>query len=297
MAQGFTRTEKKKPGAPTIVEFSLTPSIREQLQRELEPYLDGEAAFDEDRLADIMTRNLPKDVLDELKILSQHDGAPSAVYVIRNLPAVKRSKIPRFDDPDDLEQWLLTQSYALYTVLGVGNALGLHVPENGWGKAVRDLSLGLNEVGGNRLHKHNELVSTLSPAWTNGAVTRFTDMHRVLEEAKTAENNIPVQGNASGRAEIRMTSLRNFSNVFPDWSKQEDYRIFSDLKHNEQFENLVAKHSSEVIAGAGDVVLWSNNGSLFHQAIPKDVPVKPRHVSRFTRATLGIGFDAPDRVR
>src|SRR5262249_5912440 len=118
-----------------------------------------------------------------------------------------------------------------------------------------------------KLHKHGEKVTGAGGIFTDGALTRFTDMQTLLEEAKTNPDAGDLAVRSPGGARIM---LNEFENRKSNWRRRQEFSIEPNDQDKPAFDALLKKHSQDVMIGPGDLALWANDGRIFHQALLVD---------------------------
>lgn len=291
---GFTKKIRQNAIGPkdgseplTVIEFSLTNDIRDSLKEALKPYVEGRER-DKEKLAQIIKDHFPPEVLTELSALSRDKGSPATVYVVKNLPEIKSEEIPRdffFSSYylDSLGRWLSACTYAARIGEGVGLALGL-VPRVEGAPVFRYRKEGTQN---DRLHKHAEDVNILGGVFSEDkAPTRFVDYRTMLEQAQDDKES----GNIEARLIGNDLPLRELANADKDsrFRSTGEKDFVPKYRHEAAFEKLVSAHSQEVVIDSGDLVLWANDGRLFHQAMPGHEPEEGGY--SLVRAVVGWGF-------
>ena len=269
----------------TVIQFSLIDKVRDGLEKALRPYVTDTVTEDTPSLKKIIENHFPSQVLEELRALGQQKSA-STVYVVKNLPEIEWDKIA-WDQIKSPMSWVQKHTYTAHMGMGIGLACDLD--NDGTFPLIR-YSNGQTPEG-IRLHKHGDRMTSLGGIITDGTTTRFVDMQSLLKEA---QNNpvlgvLPVSSHANGP----FFSLKHFEREHPDWRKlrdiDEDLEVHIDAHAASAFESLIKRHSQEITVSPGDMVFWSNDGHIFHQAMPaKEVPALTK---RLSRAVLGRSYN------
>ena len=243
---------------PLVIQFSLTNETRDSLQRELEPFVQGKHeyfnpgvlsdladdkyVFDNDgdglKLADIIRRYFPPEVLDyfENQDIKHPDKILPHVYVVKNLPEIK------------LEDATLERSKMYGSWIGEGFARAI-----GYSNKINNITRSLEhkEWAGQDLHKDYPDASGISGVYQNlgtTAKTRFTNLvsalkHHTGKAERTLDQRVLL---GSGSRDFTDERLRKYGVTELD----------------------IDKYSNDVLIEKGDLVLWSEHGKVWHQAMP-----------------------------
>ena len=285
----FTKTIRQNSASPkdgssplTVIEFSLTNEPKICLEQALRPYIEGNFNETTPSLKDIIEATVPKEILKELSILSAKGEPPSNIYVIKNLPELPPEDIKNGKYSD---YFLKTRSYASLIGEGVGHAIDLQRQGT---VLLKRTSVDSEILGSQAMHKHPDQVTGLAGIYLTEQAqpaTRFTDMGTLSEDASLEATNLTVKTVESLRG-MGAVTVSEFQKKWPLWKDRAEMKLlFKGDK--EKLDELVAKHSQEVIVSPGDLVLWSNHGRIFHEALPaKETPYSEETITRIVLAQL-----------
>jgi hypothetical protein len=295
----FSRSEYRSPTTPkdhtngsqplTIVSFSLIPDIKKSLQTSLDDYRSKEAhppsATDREALKGIISEHLPKEIIDELKSVARKGGAPNTVYVIKNLPEIEEiePKLLHLSATNELDDYIIHNAYTHLLQRGIGLCMGLKFHDKFFSLSRYS---GTTEIpNGSGLHKDAEEVTMMGGIWTNGAGTLLTDLQTLIEEAKMLPpQDVPEVKISKHRERSRNMLLSEMDTNYPGWLKNQEIFIEA-VTHEDKFKELLLKHSKKIVVEPGDLVIWVEDGRLFHQALTKkDAPDKP--IDELTRCVV-----------
>ena len=223
-------------------------------------------------MGNILATQLP-DVIADLQFLKNDPEKPQ-IYVLHNLPEAPSFKLPEDDAPYFilLQEQIRKRSFASYICKGLFEAVG--VLPNTWPSL---LLRGKNAaIIGPNIHQDGKNISGLAGVITDGAPTRFVHLPELLQEALSAGlGDIKLKVEIRGKKERdrgQVLKLQQVVDHLPKLSKDE-YFILADhpaeaQANRETFEQIVRQHAYSTVVGPGDLVIWSNKGQLYHQALP-----------------------------
>jgi len=295
--EGYTTSIRKnkigpqKGGEPlTVIEFSLTNGVKEDLQTALKPFVDG-TVKDDALLAKIIHEHMPPEVLKELATLKNAGKEATTIYVVKNLPEISKNEIRGEPYTEELTKFLKDHSYAPLIGKGIGLAIEL-MPK---GEPFVLARTGRDTPKFSHLHIHpiDIAATALGGVLNEGkAATRFTDYKTLLEEAKATPELGAIKVSLTNEKDNRPNPLaaKPLKKLpYPARrGKINDTRLDVLNKPDEpKFEKLVSKHSQEVTLNAGDLVIWPHNGRLFHQAMRGN---EDFHNQELVRVAIGWDF-------
>lgn len=270
-------TEQRGPTPPSgkvfpVVHIWLDDAHRDALKQALDPYVTGRKNNRSGLKALLRDeRYFPQSILHNLEALRDEKNC-RRVFVLHNLPEIPAQDVAgtSLNDRELLQNLMLKESYAVYISDGVGQAIGLKPSDNGSVNSLFALARYSNDssIDGSDLHKHNETVTTLSGVYSHGESTRFTDWESLLHEAATDPKIGAIE--VSYGAKPAPVRLADFECNFPRWQRQDNIEICATPEHEQAFEALLNRHSQHVQLHNGDMVLWSNDGPILHQALPSE---------------------------
>lgn len=302
-------THSRRPlsgGAPlTIIEFSLTDEVRDRIKTALTPYVTGQNK-DKTKLAEIFSdpKMFPQQVLDELRGMSKNPEERTTAFVIRNLPEIDKELIPEKLRPsllkNDLQRWLKDNSFSTYIAEGLAGAAKLPPVEHEFVTARHADDVAINGAG---IHKHGFPFGTINVIATDGAPTRLVDMRTLLDSVEKNDDfgEIVIDvapGNAALRGDklvqMPLWELKHGEHALPPVGPDVAFKPIAE--HAEIFEKKAAEHSRDIVGQKGDMIIWPDDGLIFHQAIAKDSAVKDGELLRaITVRALGKLTTAPSR--
>lgn len=305
----FTKKITRKPpsirggrdNAFTIVEFSLTNDCRDKLKLALDEYIkDGQE--DIEQLISIIERQMPQGILHELKTLYRKNGASNTVFSIHNLPELSPEEIIKTIDRKRLHQgnhWqeqISKHCYSPYILIGLFEAIGLNATSHETHPLLRARErypIGYPGTGG--LHKDRSEINGLGGIISDTSKTRFTDWEAVLNDVERhggrfnyfspgrAVLKVKTDCTPSGRhLEYIKVPASQFRKTFPNWRESIGMGInniepASDIRGNEEsaqnLQKIIDRHSFDLEAKPGSILLWNNAGALFHTGnYPEHLP-------------------------
>jgi len=282
------KVRPKDGGEPlTVIEFSLTNEIKEELKTALDTYRRSEDK-NSVSLTQIINDHFPSQVLEELRKLGKKGGTSATVYVVHNLPEITEAEIaayPKKQRKDNwrhkMANWIKDRSYSYDISTGIGLALDL-IDRHGHCllRFAHDTTF-----SGSDIHRHGNPVTMLGGVITNGAATRFIDGKTLCESQESADITVLHKGNKIA-----------LSNLEPDLDSL--YAIIPeniDPDHQAAYSQLLANHSQEIVISGGDLVLWAEDGHIFHQALAKKGPRLPNN--ELVRCIMEHEFRRPDAAK
>ena len=136
------------------------------------------------------------------------------------------------------------------------------------------------------MHKDYCHINGLGGIISDQSKTRFTDWTAVLEDMEKYSSRfdpfspdrayLTIQPNCTGQGEKQeniFIKASQFKTAFPNW--QEDIGMgmnpiyaIKDIKGNQEaarnFNKLIDKHSFDIEATPGSLLIWNNAGAIFH---------------------------------
>ena len=297
----------------TVIEFSMTDACRDELQALLEDFVEGKKTIEDnsEELQQAIEDNFPKEVLEYFKDIKTQDIEAVApyVYVVHNLPELPEKEVEAAldhaiiepgiepDNPDcaahaeqaATKSFSQMSTYAPYIARGVALATS---STYGHGPIIRPVSppqyQGFN---GNSIHKHADLFSGLSVMYQRPGTstkTKFIDLYTA------AKNNTGQQENSK---EALREILNNKDKHYTSQAcnTNDGYEVIT-LQDQGITEQDIEHNSLSVEAKNGSMVLWSNKGRIYHEAlrttgIHKDM--QPCHIARAAMYHVFDGYDPP----
>ena len=276
----------------TVIEFSLVPQIKESLKKAIDEFratdYDDEVLSNE-ALAKIIQDHFPPEVLTELRTLAEKNEHANTVYVVNNLPMVPKEKMSgnRQERKEWKEQRLKQQrDYAFYIGKAVGLAVGLKHVENFKLSRFNNQATGI--VGAN-LHNHTG-ISVLSGVMSlDRAPTGFTDWHAMLQDAAAGEiSPMPTVSIDDGKPPV---SLNELTPEYTDLHPAGEITIIPH-DHKAVFHELENRHSQKIIARPGSLIIWPEDGRIYHRAWPGN-PTSRAGKNAIVREVWGHEFSRP----
>lgn len=268
----------------TVIEFSLTNDMKQQLQTKLEPFVLGQKTLEHnaEELKEAIKNNFPDEVISyftKVNHITSRDEIAPYVYVVHNLPEPDENiskKIVRIHQLD-----VSRSCYSHW--LGEGIAL---ITDNSHNNTIlsRFVNHGDTQLSGSQQHRHNKPFSAISTLFLKSNTkntTRFTDLPAVMDEAmQQSPNN---------------SGLAYYCNGIKEHSLHTVCR--GGLDPMGVSEELVQKHSQEINNEPGMIIIWSDHGKLFHQAIATEFEQKEPSLrnKELLRSIMVHTFDAPDQ--
>ena len=223
-------------------------------------------------MGNILATQLP-DVIADLQFLKNDPEKPQ-IYVLHNLPEASSFKLSKDDDQHYflLAEQIRKRSFASYICKGLFEVVG--VLPNKWPSL--HLRGKYQAITGPNIHQDRQNISGLAGVITDRAPTRFVHLPELLEEALNAglgdiKLEVEIRGEKE-RGPKQVLTLQQVVDHLPKLSKDE-YFILADhsaeaQENRETFEQIVRQHAYSTVVGPGDLVIWSNKGQIYHQALP-----------------------------
>jgi hypothetical protein len=151
-----------------------------------------------------------------------------------------------------------------------------------------------NWIEGGRPHQHEAPIATLGGLISNGAMTRFIDWQGVMDEVRHSPElgalaiRYQVKNVLSGASETYSIKLSEADGLF----KRKVGLNIADPENAPAFDALLERHSRNVEATPGTIILWRDDGTMLHEAMekttrPQDPDLKPGDVVRAAVARVG----------
>jgi len=289
-AQKFTRrtsTNKIAPrdGSPPLrkIELSLTNEARDDMWRAVGEVVKKDD-YSREELENAMLGALPDPIVDEL-VRFRDEKKTSDVYAIHNLIEVPKSKVPRSGDRKHYSEFAENHSFSHVAQRVLSKQMKLHWDD----KRNYTLARRFREkyIEGWVLHKHG-FIDMLGIITTDGAKTGFTDMAAMLEEAKDSASykDIPINADIDQKEPIK---FGDYAAVYPDWRYVRELAVVAaDADDRKKLSELTRKHSQQVKGGKGTLIVWANDGNLYHQALYSRDHFKKYGLARLAH---GHGFE------
>ena len=297
IADGFSMRMRKNrvqpkdgSGALTVIEFSLTEPVKESLKNAIDANINTPETITPDQMANIVRRHLPPQVMDELKALAGQK-APKTIYVIHNLPEISVPDARQRMEDVYKKGIAFDRPYNKLIQIGIGKALGLFTQEEKIRIARTESEA---DVAGSKIHKHLNAVDMLGAVVSSGAPTRFTDMKSLLEAGASHAALGNTQVIAGGGLLQEDTMLfKDLEKHFPNWQTPNDMEI-GTAQNNKLWIDHVQQCSQDVVLKEGSLVMWPNDGHIFHQGMPTPKPGADKTI--YSRIVFGTGFGKPKQL-
>ncbi len=262
---------------------TLKDSERDALAKDFTPYVYTIKDLNPATIT-ALARTVKEWVPDRLKraLTALEDKDTSSVVVLRNVPEVLIS-----DTSEVYRQPSFASLFPSTLLSCLGKEPGMVM------QILRDASDAF--INGDKIHKHGTQLACLSVMLSDGACTRFIDWYSILKEASQDAElralSIHVSNCGLNEAcKMTLAEAADDNNI----TKLEGHTVFISPAEQEadcvqRFERLVARHSHKIHVGPGDVVLWSDRGRIYHQAMVTKVnsPEVPQGLTRVAFVVSG----------